>query len=162
MPFFLRAKLCIRHVSEHSHLKIMEFCLVSCSDIDRGIGRSEEKAVKYMHQSLKPSLIYLSLKKTPPLEASSKSRRETCGHSSVSPNDQVLLVFYLFHGLVLSSESLESLKRKNRHFVLTFQSNYLFSAISGEMRFILLGKIMYNEPLACLCSLLSLIPHNEC
>lgn len=53
-------------------------------------------------------------------------------------------------GWVLSSDSLEPLKKNNRLFVLTFQSNYLFSAISGGMRLIQRGKIMYDERLSCL------------
>lgn len=77
-------------------------------------------------------------------------------------NDQMLWLSVSSPGLVLSSDSLEPLNKNNRLFVLTFQSNYLFSAISGGMWFIQLGKIMYNERLSCLHLCLSLIPHLEC
>lgn len=111
------------------------------------------------------SLICSSLKKTPPPESLHK---EPQGDTCViilqwALNDQTLWLAVSSPGLVLSSDSLEPLKQnKKKTFCFDFQSNYLFSAISGGMWFIQLSKMMYNEPLSCLHLCLSLLSHHEC
>lgn len=62
----------------------------------------------------------------------------------------------------LSSDSLQPLNKNYRLFVLTFLSNYLFSAISGGMWFIQPGEITDNERLSCLHLRPSLSAHLEC
>ena len=76
-----------------------------------------------MHTSLsRQSLIYSSLKKTPPQESLHKEpQRETCVIIlQWALNDQVFWLSVSSPGLVLSSDSLEPLNEKNTTFCLNF------------------------------------------